>query len=62
LTIDLCRYEPGLETNAVLSNAKDIIYILSKNVTSIAVWTNPPKDQVYWDAMGLFLTASTPAL
>lgn len=32
-------------------------YILSKNVTSIAVWNNPPAEQVYWDAMGLFLTA-----
>ena len=36
------------------------MYILSKNVTSIAVWTNPPQEQVYWDAMGLFLTAPMP--
>ena len=50
-------YQPGLEVNAVLSNSKDIIYMLSKNVTAIAVWTNPPARQQMWDMMGLFLVA-----
>ena len=61
--------------NQVLSNSKDIYYILSKNVTAIAVWANMPTGtagihcfaplsrflllaQVYWDMMGLLLTAS----
>jgi hypothetical protein len=54
------KYQPGLELNAVLSNPKDVIYILSKNVTSIAVWaitSGAAVGQQYWDTMGLFLTA-----
>lgn len=54
------KYQPGLEFNAVLSNPKDITYILSKNVTAIAVWANIPPSQVYWNAMGSFLTHPIP--
>ena len=53
------KMQPGMEFNAVLSNSKDIVYIISKNVSSIAVWgpsaPDMPAGQVYWDAMGLFL-------
>ena len=58
LQLGAAIYQPGLELNAVLSNSKDIIYMLSKNVSAIAVWTNPPSGptrQQMWDMMGLFL-------
>ena len=58
LQLGAAIYQPGLELNAVLSNPKDIIYMLSKNVSAIAVWTNPPSGptrQQMWDMMGLFL-------
>ena len=52
------KMQPGMEPNAVLSNPLDIGYILSKNVSAIAVWGPTPDalKQVHWDMIGLFLT------
>eukprot|EP00040_Diaphanoeca_grandis_P012349 m.62630 g.62630 ORF g.62630 m.62630 type:complete len:243 (+) comp23182_c1_seq1:222-950(+) len=50
------KIQPGLEFNAVQTNPRTTHYIISKNVTSIAIWANIPVSQLYWDAMGYFLT------
>ena len=58
------KLQVGLERNQVLVNPKNIAYILSKNVSAIAVWAPNPvlMNSIDWAAMGSFLRSTPRAL